>query len=83
MKPAFMSSITPNNKSGFSCSSALIAVFAVLNVLYLRWATKDKQRRRAELLEPYSGVEDKNGNNNNERAWTELGDRHPDFVYAL
>ena len=61
-------------------SCALIIVFAVLNVLYLKWATVQKQKRRAELLAPYADDISPDGGS---EAWTELGDRHPDFQYAL
>jgi len=58
--------------------SALIAVFALLNVVYLRRATEFKRQNRDKLLEPFS--DEKEGD---KRAWTELGDRHPDFEYAM
>ncbi|KLO13815.1 MFS general substrate transporter [Schizopora paradoxa] len=60
--------------------SALIALFAVLNVIYLRWATNYKRQNRDELLEPYSAEKTNDGG---DQAWTELGDRHPDFEYAI
>lgn len=61
-------------------SSALIAVFALLNVVYLRWATEYKRQNREKLLEPYS---DEKASGGGDQAWTELGDRHPDFEYAI
>jgi len=53
---------------------------ALLNVAYLSWKNKSKNRigRREELLEKYN--EDEDGDL---RAWMELGDEHPDFRYTL
>lgn len=63
-------------------SAVLIIVFSLLNVLYLTWAQRTKERRRGELLAPY--LSDPNAPpDGGEKAWTELGDRHPDFRYAL
>lgn len=61
-------------------SAALIAVFSVLIVLYLKWATREKQRKRDELLRPYVTEKEPLGG---AAAWEELGDRHPDFKYAI
>ncbi|EJD00760.1 MFS general substrate transporter [Fomitiporia mediterranea MF3/22] len=64
--------------------SILILVFSVFNVLYLTWATREKHRRRDELLAPYVNKNDKGApQDGGDRAWTELGDKHPDFRYAL
>ena len=41
---------------------------------------KSKQRRRNEILAPY--IDDKNADGG-EKAWTELGDKHPDFRYTI
>lgn len=58
-------------------------LFAVLNVFYIRWAQRRKEQRRNALLAPYttdaSGMMEGSG----DRAWVELGDRHPDFKYAI
>lgn len=64
----------------FQLSAALIAVFSVFIVLYLKWATREKQRKRDELLRPYVTEKEPNGG---AAAWEELGDRHPDFKYAI
>ncbi|KAL5488440.1 hypothetical protein ACEPAI_6558 [Sanghuangporus weigelae] len=62
-----------------------ILVFSMLNILYLTHATRQKQLRRAELLAPYVQAEDPPNAplDGGDRAWAELGDRHPDFRYAL
>jgi hypothetical protein len=39
---------------------------------------KQKKQNREKLLAPYT--DDKEGQN---RAWMELGDKHPDFEYTL
>ena len=41
---------------------------------------ESKQRRRNEILEPYT--DDKNSDGGT-MAWTELGDKHPDFRYTI
>jgi hypothetical protein len=61
-------------------SSVLIVVFASLNALYLSAATKRKQEKRDELLLPYKDSSKPDGG---DRAWADLGDRHPDFAYVL
>ena len=55
-----------------------------MNVAYLSWRNKVKRRPevRAKLLSQYPSVK-KEGDNGGLRAWMELGDRHPDFVYTL
>ena len=63
-------------------SAVLIVVFSGLNALYLTWAQSKKERRRADLLAPYLTDPD-TASDGGEKAWTELGDRHPDFKYAL
>lgn len=63
-------------------SAALIIVFSIGNALYLMWAQRTKERRRAELLAPYL-VDPNVPSDGGEKAWVELGDRHPDFRYTL
>lgn len=63
-----------------SHSSALIIVISLFNIAYLAHANRTKAQRREQLLAPYSDEKDADGG---ERAWVELGDRHPDFVYVL
>lgn len=48
--------------------------------LYLKWATIQKERRRDEILKPYATEKEPDGG---DAAWQELGDKHPDFRYAL
>jgi sensor domain CHASE-containing protein len=68
-------------------SSILIIVISFLNVVYLSWRNKIKKRpeERAKLLEKYMETNEQlEGEDDGElRAWTELGDRHPDFVYTI
>ena len=75
-----------------SNSSALIIVFAVLNALYLSRQNQMKSIERTRLLKPYEDSEytpeidklkSEPSEYNEERAWVELGDRHPDFKYVL
>ena len=52
---------------------------------YLSFKNKVKKRpgERAKLLEMYM-VDNKRGEDEKKlRAWIELGDRHPDFVYKV
>jgi len=57
----------------------IIVIFgAIINVIYLRYKNKEKIRRRDEILAPYAEMEE-----GDKRAWLELGDKHPDFVYTL
>ncbi|KAL0571337.1 hypothetical protein V5O48_010619 [Marasmius crinis-equi] len=60
--------------------STLILVFAIVNALYLRRQNRIKEERRAEILAPF--LEDGKSEDGAARAWTELGDRHPDFKYT-
>ena len=56
------------------------------NVAYLSWRNKVKKRPevRAKLLEKYViGDHDKEGEDGGLKAWIEMGDRHPDFMYTL
>jgi len=63
--------------------SILLVVFSLINMAYLSWRNKVKKRPevRAKLLEKY--VVSEKQNDGGLEAWTELGDRHPDFVYTL
>ena len=63
-------------------------LFVTLNALYLTYAQRRKEARRAELLAPYmhdSDVDSDTGTvkDGGDKAWVELGDRHPDFKYAI
>ncbi|PAV20618.1 MFS general substrate transporter [Pyrrhoderma noxium] len=60
----------------------IIIVFSTLNVLYLNYATHQKERNRDEILAPYI-TSDKAVEDGGEAAWIDLGDRHPDFRYAF
>jgi hypothetical protein len=59
-------------------------VGSLINIVYLSWRNKVKKDPgvRAKLLEKYV-VAEKEGDDGVLSAWTELGDRHPDFVYTL
>jgi hypothetical protein len=62
-------------------------VASLVNVAYLWWRNEVKQRPevRAKLLGQYAATDNKGGEDDGEmlRAWIELGDRHPDFMYTL
>ncbi|KAG7085987.1 hypothetical protein E1B28_003510 [Marasmius oreades] len=65
--------------------SALIVVLAIVNGLYLRRQNRIKRERRSEILAPYledGAGKSEDGGDGGERAWMELGDRHPDFMYT-
>lgn len=59
--------------------SVLAIVLTCLNVAVLYYKNKRKQRQRAEILAPYADEKETDGGL---RAWVELGDKHPDFVYS-
>lgn len=65
----------------------MIVVSSLINIAYLSWRNKVKKRpgARAKLLEKYIEDEKELGGSDDGRlrAWIELGDRHPDFVYTL
>ena len=71
---------TITHKTVVSC--IIIIVFSTLNVLYLNYATHQKERNRDEILAPYI-TSDKAVEDGGEAAWIDLGDRHPDFQYAF
>ena len=64
-------------------SFVLVFTCTLTNMAYLSWRNKSKTHQgiRAKLLEKY--VADEKGEDGRLRAWMELGDRHPDFVYTL
>ena len=49
-------------------------------MLYLKWATKQKEANRDEILEPFATEKEPDGG---QAAWEELGDRHSDLRYAI
>jgi MFS family permease len=59
--------------------SVVIVVGALLNMLLLSKKNLYKQKNREKILAPYRDEKREDGG---ERAWEELGDRHPDFVYV-
>ncbi|KAF8962023.1 MFS general substrate transporter [Flammula alnicola] len=63
----------------FSC---LVVVGSLLNVVYLTWKNKSKARpgHREKMLAKYGNEKESDGGL---EAWMDLGDRHPDFRYAL
>lgn len=58
--------------------SAVILVGSLLNVLILDHMNKKKAHKRDEILAPYG-----DDAQSNDKAWAELGDKHPDFKYSL
>jgi len=50
--------------------------------LHRRNKVKKRPGVRAKLLEKYMTV-DKEGEDGGLKAWIELGDRHPDFMYTI
>jgi len=65
--------------------SILVIVISLVNVAYLSSRNKIKKRpeNRAKLLVKYMVANKQGEDDGGLRAWTELGDRHPDFVYTL
>lgn len=65
-----------------SCSSCLLVVGPLGNAYYLSRKNKAKKRPgyREQMLAKYSDSKSPDGG---VEAWMDLGDRHPDFVYAL
>jgi hypothetical protein len=57
-----------------------MALFSLTNAILLTRMNASKQQRRSEILAPY--IDEKNLDGG-VRAWIELGDRHPDFRYAV
>lgn len=53
---------------------------AIVNALILSRANKIKKQKRDQLLAPYSSSGQADGGL---QAWMDLGDKHPDFKYAL
>ncbi|KAH6916427.1 major facilitator superfamily domain-containing protein [Coprinopsis sp. MPI-PUGE-AT-0042] len=60
--------------------AAIMALSCIANYCLLRWMQNKKELNRDKLLSPYVTDQDPNGG---ERAWIELGDKHPDFKYTL
>ena len=60
-------------------------MLSLMNMAYLSWRNRVKKRPgvRTKLLQKYATAEKKNSVDGGLRAWIELGDRHPDFVYTL
>ena len=72
------------NEANTIISSILLVVLAALNVAYFKYATKKKQNRRKEILEPFTGNEMRySGSEAEAHAWVVLGDKHPDFEYTM
>ena len=66
-------------------SCIFVAVGSFINMAYLSWRNKVKKRPgvRAKLLQKYVSAEKGIADDGGLRAWIELGDRHPDFVYTI
>lgn len=58
-------------------SSALIVIGCLLNAVLLNYTNKRKIRKQTELLALYSY--DRSDALSGGRAWSELGDQHPNF----
>lgn len=60
-----------------------MVVGSLLNLIYLKRKNKEKAQPgyREKVLAKY--VTDEKEADGGLQAWMELGDRHPDFVYAL
>ncbi|KAI0081283.1 MFS general substrate transporter [Panus rudis PR-1116 ss-1] len=63
--------------------SIVVVIGSACNALYLARENRKKVERREEILEPYLEWDKPSHIDGGERAWTELGDRHPDFRYSL
>ena len=72
--------VKPFRFEDFRFSCAAIIPVALLNSFILSRMNMAKQRYRSEILAPYIDQKNPDGG---VRAWTDLGDRHPDFVYML
>ncbi|KAF9447485.1 MFS general substrate transporter [Macrolepiota fuliginosa MF-IS2] len=59
--------------------SVLAIVFVFINVAVLHFKNQRKRKLRTELLAPYADEKESDGGL---KAWMELGDKHPDFVYC-
>lgn len=70
----------PHTNMIYLCSSIVMVVGSLINMVYLRRKNQAKEGRRAEILAPYVTAEHPDGG---AHAWAELGDKHPDFKYQL
>ncbi|KAF9447487.1 MFS general substrate transporter [Macrolepiota fuliginosa MF-IS2] len=59
--------------------STLAIVLVFINFAILHYKNQRKRRLRTELLAPYTDEKESDGGL---KAWMELGDKHPDFVYS-
>ena len=64
----------------FPLSSIMIIILALVNRFYLSRENNRKRVFREAILAPYLEEGQITGG---ERAWLELGDKHPDFTYSL
>ena len=66
-------------------SCIIIIVGTLINMAQLSWRNKVKKRPevRAKMLQKYVSAEKDTADDGGSRAWIELGDRHPDFVYTI
>ncbi|KDR78098.1 hypothetical protein GALMADRAFT_119009 [Galerina marginata CBS 339.88] len=58
----------------------IMIALTIVNALMLTYLNKKKQRTRQEILAPYVTEKEPDGG---VAAWVDLGDRHPDFRYAI
>ncbi|KAF9451878.1 MFS general substrate transporter [Macrolepiota fuliginosa MF-IS2] len=61
--------------------SVLVIVLVFVNAAVLHHKSQKKRRLRTKLLAPYVHDDEKESDGGL-KAWIELGDRHPDFVYS-
>ncbi|KAF9519048.1 hypothetical protein BS47DRAFT_1337603 [Hydnum rufescens UP504] len=61
----------------------VIGFAALLNSFFLSRMNASKQRRRSEILAPYTDDSDEKNRDAGMTAWVELGDNHPDFHYNI
>lgn len=66
---------------GFSpFSQAFVIGLTAVNVAVLYYRNQQKRRNRDKILAPYMDEKDPDAHL---RAWIELGDKHPDFIYSF
>ncbi|KAI8458816.1 major facilitator superfamily domain-containing protein, partial [Phakopsora pachyrhizi] len=59
-----------------------IIVFVAANRTWLMACNNQKSKCREKLLFEYESDQTKSSTEKSDQAWKELGDKHPDFVYA-
>ncbi|XP_006461486.1 hypothetical protein AGABI2DRAFT_222276 [Agaricus bisporus var. bisporus H97] len=62
------------------CFQAFVIGLTAVNVAVLYYRNQQKRRNRDKILAPYMDEKDPDAHL---RAWIELGDKHPDFIYSF